>query len=86
MKTLTKKKPKKPCVEEVNAGATGVPSMLVGDIAVAYAFVKNERNASLVHLLKLRIENDRVVAVEKDTEDLLGIKLARMHDDAMRDI
>lgn len=84
MKTLAKKKPKKPCIHETNTGATGMPGFLVGDLSVAYAFVKNERNASLCHLLKMKIENDRVVSVEKDTEDLLGIKLARLHDDATR--
>lgn len=86
MKTLTKKKPKKPCVEEVDAGASGLPGMLVGDIDRAYALVPSRTNRALVHLLKIKIENDHVVAVEKDTEDLLGIKLARLHDDAMRDV
>lgn len=63
-----------------------VVSYLVGDIRVAYALVENVRNRALFHLLKMEIVNDKVVRVEKDTEDFRGIKLTRIIDDAMSDV
>jgi hypothetical protein len=59
---------------------------VVGDVETAYAIVPSVgQHGNLFHLLIMRIVGDRVVSVEKDVEDLRGIKLAKLHDHAMRD-
>ena len=59
---------------------------VVGDVSVAYAIVPSVGNhGNLFHLLVMNIVGDRVVRVERDVEDLRGIKLAKLHDHAMAD-
>lgn len=61
--------------------------MVVGDIEAAYAIVPSDgKHRNLFHLLVMKIVGDRVVSVEKDVEDVRGIKLAKMEDHAMRDL
>lgn len=64
-----------------------LPIFLVGDVPIAYALVPSKTHGgNLWHLLKLEIKGDRVVRFNMDTEDLRGIKLAKLQDDAMSDL
>lgn len=70
---------------ETKEGATGLSGLLVGDITVAYAFTRNVRDRNLHHLLKMEIKDDRVVRVEKSTEDLRGILMAKLEHEILAD-
>lgn len=80
-KRATRAKP-----EEVKAGATGKVGFLVGDLEVAYAIRTNKRDGNLFHLLKLEIQDDRVVRVDVGIENLRAVLLAEIEDHILRNV